>query len=166
MRATIAAMLVLMAASACGFEPLYATRGGRSAADGLSEIKVNVISDRLGQQLRNELLDRLNPYGAAARPRYALDVSLRETRTELDLRRDATSTFSKFEIAADFALTDLQSGQVVLRGNSRSTTSITLLRQTFANLSAAEDARQRGVREISEDMRVRLADFMARRSAG
>jgi len=150
----------------CGFEPLYGARQGGSAAADLADIKVNVTAERAGQILRNELLDRLNPRGLSGRPRYGLDVSLRENRTELDVRRDATATFAKLELYADFALTELQSGQVLLRGNSRSVSSYNLLRQTFANLSALDDARARGAREISEDVRIRLADFLASRRAG
>jgi LPS-assembly lipoprotein len=164
-RAALAVALLFLPA-ACGFEPLYATRGGRSAAAELAEIKVNPIPERLGQQLRNELLERLNPRGPAARQRYALDVKLTEIRTELDLRRDATSTFAKLEVVADYRLTDLETGKVVLTGQSKFASSYNLLRQTFANISAAEDARARGAREISEDLRLRLADFMATRSSG
>ena len=157
---------VLLSLAACGFEPLYATRDGRSAAGDLAEIRINAIPDRAGQQLRNELLDRLNPRGPAPRQLYALDIRLNEGRTELDLRRDATSTFAKLDLTADFRLIEIATGKVVLAGQSKFASSYNLLRQTFANISAAEDARARGVREISDDLRLRLADFMATRKPG
>jgi LPS-assembly lipoprotein len=159
------AIAVLLSLAACGFEPLYAARDGRPAAGDLAEIRVNVIPDRIGQQLRNELLDRLSPRGPAPRQIYALDVKVNEARTELDLRRDATSTFAKLDIVADFRLTEIATGKVVLTGQSRVASSYNLLRQTFANISAAEDARARGVREISDDLRLRLAEFMAARKS-
>lgn len=160
-----AAVILLLCLGACGFQPLYGTRDGGSAAGDLAEIKVNPIADRIGQQLRNELLDRLNPRGPAPRQLYALDIRVSEARTELDLRRDATSTFAKVDLTADFRLIELATGKVVLAGQSKFASSYNLLRQTFANISAAEDARARGVREISDDLRLRLADFMATRTA-
>ena len=161
-----AAVILLLCLSACGFEPLYATRDGRSAAGDLAEIRINAIPDRVGQQLRNELLDRLTPRGPAPRQLYALDIKVSESRSELDLRRDTTSTFAKLDLTADFRLIEIATGKVVLSGQSKFASSYNLLRQTFANISAAEDARARGAREISDDLRLRLADFMATRKPG
>ena len=66
-RAALFAAAVLL--SACGFEPMYgAPRGTPNAAvQGMAETRIALIADRAGQELRNNLLDRMTPLGQPAK---------------------------------------------------------------------------------------------------
>ena len=64
-------IIVLVGLTGCGFRPLNHPRlAGGAVTTGLQSTTVEFIDDRIGQQLRNELLDRLNPYGEPDNPQY------------------------------------------------------------------------------------------------
>ncbi|MCW5774643.1 MAG: hypothetical protein KIT16_23565, partial [Rhodospirillaceae bacterium] len=70
----IAAALAL---GGCGYRPLYGDRGTSDAVNvsgELARVKIAGIADRRGQILRNYLLDRMNPAGEPADPRYVLII--------------------------------------------------------------------------------------------
>ena len=72
---TLTSLLLLLALSACGFKPLYGTdKSGLSDPQAeLATIKVGPIPDRLGQIVRNQLVEYLSPRGHAAQKLYDLN---------------------------------------------------------------------------------------------
>lgn len=148
----------------CGFEPLYGNRGGGGAAarPEMALIAIPPIPDRAGQLLRNALRDRLTPTGLPDRPRWRLDVSLKETTTDLVILRDATATFAKFVGVAKWVLVDLSSDSPAARGQVTRRASYSISSSEFASLQAEEDARRRVVTEIAEDIRLRLGLYFNR----
>lgn len=164
---TASVLVLLLALGACGFQPVYGKRAGESGrqsavTEDLASIAISPIADRAGQLLRNSLLDKLTPRGTPGRARYRLDVGLSETRSNLVILKDSTSTFAKVRFAATFILVDLETGQPVHRGQSESTTTFNRVDSDFATLSAEKDARRRAADEISEDIRLRLGLYFNR----
>ena len=145
----------------CGFQPLYRHAGthNSSVVSHLAAVSISPIPDRQGQILRNALLDRLTPYGSPKRALYRLDIALDGDRSDLVILRDATSTFAKVGMQARFLLTDLASGQPLTRGKSESTTIFNIVESEFANLNADAAARERAVRQISEEIHLKLGAF-------
>lgn len=144
--------------SACGFEPLYGERSGGTGAAvlAMAETRIALIADRPGQELRNNLLDRLTPRGQPARPRYELVVTLAERRDNLGIARDDSATYGRLTITAGFTLRDVASGQPVMSGQSRWVSGFTVVASHFANIASEADARSRALREISDDIRQQL----------
>lgn len=159
-----AILLLPLALAACGFEPLYGDRrtGGAAALPEMAQISIPAIPDRAGQLLRNELRDRLTPTGLPDRPRWRLDVALKETTTDLVILRDSTATFAKYVGDARWVLTDLQSNAPATRGRVRRIASYSISSSEFASLQAEEDARRRVVTAIAEDIRLRLGIYFKR----
>ncbi|MCR9071049.1 MAG: LPS assembly lipoprotein LptE [Alphaproteobacteria bacterium] len=162
----LSALLAAVALSGCGFQPLYAKRTGESTAynQGFPEVDVAQIPDRLGQILHNELLDRINPRGVAPRPRYRLEISASERRSDIVILRDSTATFAKFIVEARWRLIDLSSGESVTEGTNQRTSSFSISSSEYAILQAEKDARQRAATELAEDISLRLALFFDRLS--
>lgn len=144
--------------SACGFQPLYGDRTGETgtAVQAMAETRIALIADRPGQELRNNLLDRLTPRGQPARPRYELVVTLAERRDNLGIARDDSATYGRLTITAGFTLRDVASGQPVMSGQSRWASGFTVVASHFANIASEADARSRALREISDDIRQQL----------
>lgn len=142
----------------CGFQPLYGNRqgGGAVAAPEMAQIAIAPIGDRAGQMLRNELRDSLTPTGVPAQPRWRLDVTLKETTTDLVILRDATSTFAKYVGDAKWVLVDLATDTPALQGRSRRIASYSISSSEFASLQAEADARRRVLTAIAEEIRLRL----------
>jgi LPS-assembly lipoprotein len=147
----------------CGFEPLYGAKGQSVRVDAaLNEIRINPIKDRVGQQLHNYLLDRLNSRGAPRHPRYILVVSASVSKTELGIERDETATRAKLSLTANFALHGAADRAVVFSGSSQSTNSFNIVDSDFATLSAEKDAIDRAARMVSEDIKTRLGLYLNR----
>ncbi len=162
---TFAGVLVLMAfaLSACGFQPLYSRphEGALSTAEHMATVRIAPLPDRIGQQLHNLLRDRLNPQGQPRNPAYELKIDLVESRQELSIRKDETATRANLIISAQFTLHEVEAAQEVLLGLATSTNSYNILTSQFATTYAELDARKRGLREISDDIRTRLSIYFA-----
>lgn len=162
------ALALLLVAAGCGYRPLYGERGpgGTAVQSELASIRIRPIADRPGQLLYNHLRNALNPYGLPDQPRYLLAVQLLEDQDSFFLQRDETATRANLTMRARFTLSRAGTEEVLLQGESRSTTSYNILREQFASLVSEEDARERALELLSEDIRTRLALFLSQRAGG
>ncbi len=148
----IASLLFL---SACGFRPLYEAGGSADAMrDHLSGIEVAPIADRLGQQMRNRLLDRL---GTGGTPDYRLEITLEQASEGYGIRPDAAATQEQLTVIAHVKLVNLNGEELVFEEDMRSTTSYDLVLSDYAILSRREDSARRLVLELAERIHRRLA---------
>jgi LPS-assembly lipoprotein len=148
----------------CGFHPLY----GQSAATrdvpaDFSSISVALIPDRLGQELRNDLLDLLTPRGRATNPVFRLNVSVEEEISELAIDSSGLATRANLRLDATYSLVKEDTGQAVMTGKSLAVSSYNLVAADFSNLTAQDDARSRAALRIAREIRARLGAFFARR---
>jgi LPS-assembly lipoprotein len=127
--------------------------------DELALVRVESIPDRIGQQMYNMLRERLNPYGKPGDPKYVLSVTLQERRDRLFLERDETATRANLTLRANFTLRRIGDGEIVATGLSRAVSSYDILGAgfEFASVVSEEDARVRGARALSDDIKTRLA---------
>lgn len=161
-RALGAALAASLALAACGFEPLHRTTQSGSAVEALAAVRVDPIADRSGQVLRNYLLDRLTPRGSPARAEYVLRVRLQEPRQTLALRRDDVISRVGYSASATFELNDA-AGRRVFAGTSSYTTDYEVTNSEFATLVSAQNARDRVLELVGDDIRNQLAAFLTRR---
>ena len=148
-------------ATGCGFQPLYSHGGGNSShvLNQLARIQINPIENRTGQILRNFLQDKLTPLGVPSSPTHELIISLKETRSDMAILRDSTSTFAKVKMDAKYQLVSMETKNVLDSGTVTSTTVFNIVSSEYANLSAQKDARRRTVSIISDLVKERLALF-------
>lgn len=158
-------LLALMPAAlgACGFKPVYGTAAHDSTVGtALANVQIDPIADRNGQVLRNNLIDRFYTDGRPASAKYRLALSLAATEEALGIQKDATATRARLRLQASYELVDIASGQVVYRTFSRSVVSFNLVDSQFAVLATRQDAYDRGLTELADDIRTRLSLFFAR----
>jgi LPS-assembly lipoprotein len=153
--------LLLAPLGGCGFEPLYAERGKRWDP-ALAAIKVGTIPDRLGQRLALSLREQLNPDGVSVQPRYLLSVGITVTRSDLGIRRNATSARSQLNITANFSLLDVKTGAPAYSNSSRAISDFNVLQDGYATLVAEEDAQDRALEQISNEIILKLSLFIRR----
>lgn len=163
----LAALAAPAAAAGCGFRPLYAERTTSPAIQRhLAAIRVDVIADRVGQIVRNELADRLAPTGVSATPLYALQVRLTEFRQDLAIREDETATRANLILQANFTLRGTADPRPLHDGTAVVRNSYDILRNKFATITSEDDARTRSARQLAEEIRTRLAVFFERATSG
>ena len=146
----------------CGFRPLYGKRGSGSAGVEMAAIEIGLVTDRLDQNLRNDLIERLTPFGEPARPRYDLFIRTRHSSSALAIQSNRTITRFNLTVTATFVLSDRGSGKPLYRGSARAVGSYDAVRSDFATLTAEQDSARRTVREVSEDIRAQLGAFFSR----
>ncbi len=157
---------VLALATGCGFRPLYdrADRSGVTAE--MARIAVGVIEDRIGQQLRNHLMERLNPRGQPHRPIYRLTVTLQESTAYKALREDQTATRANVRINVSYTLRRAGTVEVETSGEVFAISSYNVVSSDFATEMADRNARGEATRMLAEDIVNELAiHFRARRDA-
>ncbi|MSO92323.1 MAG: hypothetical protein EXQ86_02845 [Rhodospirillales bacterium] len=146
---------------ACGFRPLYGGIGDENVAEGLQNIEVLRIPDRIGQELHNQLLDMLNPRGRPANPTHTLEIRLSETTQRLSVEKTSFATRANLIVRAVFLLrnaNDLEQ-KVFFRGDSTSIASYDVITEKFATIMAEKNARTRAVRVLAQDIRLHLAAY-------
>ena len=159
----LTAITIALVLSGCGFRPLYGTAGiNHNISDQLAQIRIETIPDRTGQQLWNFLLDRLNPNGQPANPLYYLMVTINITRTDFGIERDNTATRAILVLAANYRLVDRTKKTTLVKGSTHSTNSFNIVGSDFATLSAETDATKRASREVSDNIKTRLALYFTR----
>jgi len=165
--------LVLLAASAvlaaflagCGFEPLYGRGAGGDVEAQLSAVKIQTIPGRVGQQVHNYLLDRINRKGRPEDPLYLLSVTLEVSKIRLGIEQDERATRAKLVILATVRLQDVVTEEVLLDRSARSTNSYNIVDSAVSTRSAELDAVDRAAREVSDEIRLMLALYFRRQNA-
>ena len=148
------ALLVLAASSqaGCGFTPVYHQSAPQSVRESLALIDVAPIGGKSGWQLRNRLLEKFTPRGAADVPLYRLSVSLNSATEAVLIQLDNTATRHNLKMNASFTLIDLSTGDVAHRGTAISVGSYNVVDSEFATIAAENNARERTAREIGEEI--------------
>lgn len=157
-----AAALVIGGAltSGCGFRPVYSTGSSGDAEQDLAAIKIGIIEGRSGQILHNNLLDRFNPRGRPVKPLYTLATEIAVTATELGTQIDATTTRSQVTV---FAHANLHAFGEVTPFNARAVASFSTAQSDYASKVAEEEAIERSMRVIADDLRLQIATFFEKR---
>jgi LPS-assembly lipoprotein len=148
---------ILAVLSGCGFSPVYS---GATVKRELAMVSIRPIKDRIGQLLRNHLIDIINPAGRPVNPEYSLSIDLRESKQALAVQKTEIATRANLSFTARFGLTRRGQAKTVLSGQSSSVTSYNILTSEFATLVAERNARDRAVRELSITIANQLAIFL------
>lgn len=159
-----AAAIVLAPLGGCGFQRTYATHadGTSPVRDAMARIQIAPVPDRVGQVVRNQLLDRMTPYGAPDRPAYWLEVHLTENTHGLSLAHDETITRYNYALSATFRLSDAQTGTTLLIAEARAVSPYNVTRSEFATEVSAESAAEHAGTLIADQIEGRVAGYFGR----
>jgi len=158
-----AGLALVAGLAGCGFRPLHGGDAGGRVNPALAAIEVETPENRLGQTVRNQLLDALNPAGLDRRKDYRLVVRLERTTKALAIQLDDRTTRFDLTLAAFFRLYGRGEDKPRYRSAVRSVASFNVIREPFATHIAEQDAERRAAREVSRQMRSLLALHFAER---
>jgi LPS-assembly lipoprotein len=168
----IAAVVAVGALNAACFQPLYASRsfnGETPVGAALAQVRVEHIDapngtpeSRIAVEIQNALDFELNGSGGLISPTHALKVRMTVGRNSIIT--DATTGRVMAEITgidANFTLTELATGKVVMRGNTNARVSSDYpgQQQRFARVRARVDAENRAAKVVAENVRTRVASY-------
>lgn len=164
--ATRRAMLLgaCLTLGACTFRPLLHATGDDGVRSELEAVSITGLDGRLGQLVRNALLDELNPTGADVPSRYILQVDLQRSAQELGIQLDNVITRFNLMLTARFQLLDSRSGDLLYQSQVQRIASYNVSRQPYATLAAEVDAERRIAREVGDNISTLLAVHFARQA--
>jgi LPS-assembly lipoprotein len=169
--AAIAGCLLL---GGCGFHPLYAVPEMPKGAmqQHLRSIYVEPVQEKLGYELRNQLIDLLDGQGEAAGARYHLRIVL-TTRSEAIGVQSQTApggvtqtaiTRYNDTLTVEYELVDPANNAVVTKGVETGLTSYNVLSSPYATLAVQQDADRRAAQDIADRVRIDLAVWFAQQA--
>ena len=164
-------LFLFVGVSSCGFEPLYVEKvGGEDLwyynndydADivyEMSQIKVEGSTDRIGQLIRNELMDNLTPYGEPKSAKYFLKLRAVGKKTvQQALRDDITATREKVQYTINYSLWSKKKGHLV-SGNSWVYLSYDLLDNPYSTTMDKKKVEKDGAKIIANDISLRIGSY-------
>ena len=151
----IAKVLMFVSAAAmlasCGFKPIYATPENRNAALNQQIALRNIqapeaIKDMVTDELGGRLILK-----DGQRPRYDLDVLVRERAERLAVQIDATVTRYNYRLQAEYFLIDTNSGKR-LNGRVEAVTSYNIVTSIYSTLFAERAAQEKAASLLAEEI--------------
>lgn len=163
-RLLLVAVLAGLGPVGCGFRAIHATAGS-SAADSpvgadMARVRIEPINNRVGQQVRNALVERLSPRGEPADPLYSLRIELSETTADVGYRKDGYATLGNLTLTAAIRLQ--RDGVSLLNESASTVASFDYLGPRYASVVMERDARERAATQIADDIRGRVAAAIER----
>ena len=160
--AACAALAMLM--SGCGnIHPLYGDTGeSASVASELASVNIPEPDTRLAQLIRNDLVSTMRPVGTAASNRYSLEIDARSQKDKTIETASAQRILRRtVRLNVSFSLHEQGSGKILYQGKTFSQADYDEVGQPFADLQAKTNAIERAAREVSIDIRTRVAAHFA-----
>jgi hypothetical protein len=164
-RRALLATLLVAPFSGCGWTPLYADLDTGPANEDLRAIRVEPISERIGQRLAMALRNSLNPTGEPTTQRYRLATTLNVVLSSLGIQSQGTATLGRLDVYATYYLYDIASGAILLGNTLHVQNSFELNPNQYSTVVGEDDAAVRSVAELNQEMVARLSLFMERRAA-
>lgn len=165
--------VLLLAGSAglagCGFHPVYMpTASGKAgpAQREMAAVRVGLIPDRPGQELRQALQQRLGSDSGAEPARYELAVSYTIAGEGIAIDPNSNPTRVRLIAHANWSLTSIAPGHApVTSGAARAFDAINMFdQQYFAADLETEAAQRRLANAIASEIAEQLAVFFRRRA--
>ena len=154
-----------LALGACNLRPMLHSVNDEGVRGQLEATKVAGLDGRLGQLVRNALLDELNPAGVDAPSAYILDVKLQRNAQALGIQSNNVITRFNLRLTARFELVDAKSGKVLYQSQVQRIASYNVGQDPYATLSAETDAERRVAREVGNNIATLLAVHFARQTS-
>lgn len=156
--------IALLALCACGFEPMhgraYQERGNGAA---LAAIEVRTPGGILGELLRAEIEDAINPEYRYITPAYRLDVGLYEVDMPLFVNPDGTSDRGEIRYTSNYTLVRLSDNSILAHGSLKRAGSYNSSQTAdYAAYVSREDAKRRTIIELGQDYKLRLANLSSK----
>jgi LPS-assembly lipoprotein len=157
----VAGLLLLQG---CGFEPLYGNTGGMGTgvSSTLQAIYVEPISERIGYDLRNDLLDRLDGTSNANTARYRLKLAITELEEPVVFQPNTSITRYNYTLTAHYDLVARDVSQPLKSGDvtAFAAYNVAAAPYLYSTVAAQRDAKNRAANDIAERIRIELAVYL------
>lgn len=148
-----ALLCLLLIPAACGFQPVHGVKQQAT----LSNIRVEEIPGRPGQLLKNYIEDEI---GEAGEGRYSLHIDYNLQSIPVITELEGVAERYRLVLRAGLALTDNETGQVVLRDTLSRQASYNVSESDYSTFIAGRSAEEMALRELANDIILRLSAIL------
>jgi LPS-assembly lipoprotein len=153
--------LVFLFMSSCAFKPLYSSYEG-DVVDRLASIKISQIEGRLGQVMRNALVQKLTPLGNPRDPHYILDVSLGFSDRDLGVAKDATTTRTEVILSVRYTLKDAKTGKILHQASETESADYNILTTSYySNIVSKNNAQEGTVELVANLIKLSISSYLS-----
>lgn len=164
-------LMLLFLLASCGFEPLYVERSSdkkwyyngefkRSIADEMAQIKVEPAADRIGQLIRNELLDSLTPKGVPQSPKYRFVITnIERSVSEQAMRDDITASRERVYYKAEYEMYDAKTGNRLIKGDAIAYLGYDIMANPYSTTFSQKKLEQDAAKIMSGDIALRVGAY-------
>lgn len=149
-----ALLCLLLIPVACGFQPVHGLKQEAS----LSNIRVEKIPGRSGQILKTHIEDEIGEPGEG---RYSLQVNYNLQSIPVITELEGVAERYRLVLRAGISLIDNETGQIALRDTLSRQSSYNVSDSDYSTFIAGRAAEEMALRELANDIILRLAAFMA-----
>jgi len=161
MRKLAAFLFLALPLGGCGFHPLYGDTGATAGtADKLARIYVEPIPDKIGYELRNEMIDLFDSSAHLSQDSYRLRVTMTTKAQGVAIQNDAAITRYNDTLDVTYVLTD-RDGKLITKGTESGIAAYNVVASPYATLVAQQDAEKRTAQDIAYRIRTDLAVYFA-----
>lgn len=158
------ALATLLLLTACGFQPVHGAAQRTALANRLESVRIVTEirqETRLAQWLKAEIQDGINPNSAGAEKLFTLKITVTEVEISLFINPDGTSSRGDLQYNSTYTLTRSSDGAMIDSGTLTRTSSYNISENAdYATFVSREDARKRGLTELAQDYKLRLANLL------
>lgn len=163
--------ITLFMLAACGFEPLYVERHSNekwyyqgqfdtSITNEMAQIKVEPANERIGQLVRNELLDSFTPKGIPSEPKYRLQIeNIEKMSSKQAMRDDITASRERVEYKLNYILTDASNGDMLVRGDSLALLGYDIMENPYSTTFSQKKLLEDAAKIMADDISLRIGAY-------
>lgn len=168
--ATFLLFALAFSLAACGFEPIYATPDATQADATRPLLPVELApptapTRRMAQQFHSELEDVIDPALARTPQPFTLLTGVGRVKTPVFIRPDGTIARYNITLVASYTLLRNADKAALASGSLRYINSYNVPDADYGEYVAEQDADRRGLQQLAEDLRLRLAGYFSRNDA-
>jgi LPS-assembly lipoprotein len=145
-------------------QPMYGNfaAGGPGLDDELKLIAIDPIPDRIGHYLGDDLVFALNGTGSHPTPKYRLIVAVNESvQTPLIDTVNGLASGATVVVNGNYRLTRIDTGAIVTSGTAFVFKSYDRTSDRYADIRAARDAEIHDAQALADELRIRIASYLA-----
>ncbi|MBL4802469.1 MAG: hypothetical protein JKY45_11300 [Emcibacter sp.] len=162
-------LISVLLLSACGFKPMYGqfSDGETDLRDVMANIRVASITEhgrasRIGQVIRNDLMDRLTPFGETGAAEYILTVTFLVEEHGYGIREDESVTLQNLKLVTAFQLEEVATSKIILDSAARALVTYDLAQSDYSNMIARNASLKRLAQDVSNQMSTRIGAFFSK----
>ena len=117
-------------------------------------------NSRMGQLIRNDLLEFMTPKGSSGQVDYILNVQYRIERKGYGIRADESVTLQNLKLLVTYELREIKIDKIILRAQARGIVTYDLVQSDYSNMIARKSALERLSKEATHQISIKIGTFL------